>query len=552
MAETELVVDGEEVPEVPEHLDPPVAEVAPVSTHHTLSPLALHLIQALEKDEDRHDERKMTVNALVSKVAFWYEKLRKAMEYREEEVLLRATIERILKRRLLLGGNAKTTAEPLVRELLWARYLPENDVPESLVDEVEHSIDLFLRLRFAVLQKHTLPEKDVNTWISQLMSADIEHLVSPNKVKELVGNFMYQILKRNVEIDNEKEETQSAQVYIAVRKAFARDDLAFLRYHLFRLYFGRLTEESLPDVAHRFSDGYREINKELKYPKKEKIYAYVKKRTAPFLILEDVLLVNQGHEKRVIENVEELKNSIMAACEVRYQAIGTKVRTAIIRSVMFILISKVAIAFLVEGTYERMVYGEIQWVSIIINITVPAFLMIVASFFIRTPGKENSERIVEFINQLLFSDNPRMGHALHLKRGVVKQKPLNIVFTLLWFGAFLLTFGIVVYILSRVGMNPVSQGIFLFFLTIVSFLAYRISLTAHVYRLGDKQHWFTPISDFLFMPIIRVGRGLTQSISQVNFFLFLFDFIIEAPFKLIFGFFEQWFSFLQSKREELE
>jgi len=522
------------------------------SVHESLSPLAKRLILTLEQAQEQTHERRITVNPLVSKVAFWYEKLRKAMEYREEEVLLRATIERILKRRLLLGGNAKTTAEPLVRELLWARYLKENEVPESLILQVEKAIEVFLKLRFAVLQHHTLSETSVNEWIYQLMSSEVEHIVSPNQEKEMVGNFMYQILQENITIEGEAEETQNAQTYIAVRKAFARDDLAFLRYNLFRLYFGNLTAENLDTIAARFMEGYKEINKELNYKKKEKIYAYVKRRTAPFLILEDVLRVNKGHLMRVVEHTAELDNSILAACEVRYKSIATKVRTAIIRSVLFIFLTKVIFAFAIEGTFERLVYGEILWRSIFINTAFPPFLMIIVSFFIRTPGKDNSDRIVTFIHQLLYAEKPNIGNVLQLKKHEGKPKPITFVFTLLWFFAFILTFGGVALILSRFGFNIMSQFIFLFFLTIVSFLSYRISLTAHIYQLGDKQGWFTPIADFLFMPIIRVGRSLTQSISQVNFFIVLFDFLIEAPFKLLFEFFEQWFSFLHAKREEME
>src|SRR5690606_12318657 len=148
--------------------------------------------------------------------------------------------------------------------------------------------------------------------------------------------------------------------------------------------------------------------------------------------------------------------------------------------------------------------------------------------------------------------NPKIGNSLHLKKTEGKKKPITVVFTLLWLFAFVLTFGSIMALLSRIGFNPVSQFIFIFFLTIVSFLTYRISLTANIYQLGDKNGWFTPIADFLFMPIIRVGRNLTHSISSVNFFLFLFDFLIEAPFKLLFEFFEQWFSFLSAKREEME
>ena len=58
--------------------------------------------------------------------------------------------------------------------------------------------------------------------------------------------------------------------------------------------------------------------------------------------------------------------------------------------------------------------------------------------------------------------------------------------------------------------------------------------------------------DFFFMPLIQIGRRLTLTISQLNIFLIIFDFIIETPFKGIFAFFEQWFSFLRSQREKLD
>src|SRR5260370_33463116 len=112
-----------------------------MDTNHPLSPLARAVIESIEKkDSHHHEERKITVNPIVSKFASWYERLRNAMEFREDEVVLRATIERILKRRLLLGGNGRTTAEPLVKELLWARYLPDNEISRSVVKRVEESI----------------------------------------------------------------------------------------------------------------------------------------------------------------------------------------------------------------------------------------------------------------------------------------------------------------------------------------------------------------------------------------------------------------------------
>jgi hypothetical protein len=518
----------------------------------SLSRLASLVVAVFEQNEQPNSELKLQVNALVSKVASWYEKIRKAMEYREEEVLLRATIERILKRRLLLGGNAKTAAEPLVRELLWAGYLEENSVPQSVVPIVEESIDLYLSLRLKVLEHHRVDDRTLNEWTYQLMSSDIEHILNPNREKETVANFMFHILKDHVTIADDTDQTRDAQVYLAVRKAFARDDIAFQRYNLLKLYFGQLTRDNLDDIANRFLEGYKEVVSELNYPRKERIYGYVKRRASAFLILEDVLNQNKGSLRSLLSSQESLSAAVMEACEKRYKSIASKVRRAVIRSVLFILLTKVIFAFFIEGTYERLVYGEILWGSISINTLMPPLLMIIVSIFIRTPDQNNSRRILTYIQKILFDEDPKLGNMLTVRKAQEKARPITAIFTILWLFAFILTFGTMIYVLSLLHLSFVSQFIFLFFLAIVSFLSYRIVLTANMYKVGDRQGLFTPVADFLFMPVIRVGRRLTQSISQFNLLLFFFDFFIETPFKVLFAFFEQWFHFLHAKREEME
>jgi hypothetical protein len=517
-----------------------------------LSPLAKYLVDSLEeKNHNPHEERRITVNPIVTKFASWYEKLRNAMEFREDEVILRATIERVLKRRLLLGGNGKTTAKPLVKELLWARYLPDNDIGESVVSQIEEVIDLYLQLRLKVIAMHKFPEAEINDWTYDLMSADIQYILNPKRPKELMANFMFHVLKDDVAVEDEKDETKNAQVFMAVRKAFARDDLAFLRYHMFSQYFGRLTPKTLEFTAQHFVQGYEEIKRQMNYVHRDKIYTYVKRRTAAFFIFDDILQSKKDNLKSLLENEEELKEAVVEACDVRYKGITDRVRRAIIRSFIFILITKLGFAFFVEGTYETLVYGEIHWNSIIINTTVPPMLMVIVGLFIRAPGQDNSERIFKYISQLLYENDPVLGNKLMISKAKADHGFMT-AFNILWLTGFIISFGSLILILTNFGFNPVSQFIFLFFLAIVSFLAYRISLLANVYRVGEKQGLGTFFVDFLFMPIIRVGRRLTQSIAQVNIFLMLFDFFIEAPFKFIFAFFDQWFYYLHTKSEELE
>lgn len=538
-----------DVPVIDPHLPLPVEPAVPVESPRTpLSSLARMVVENFEGDLKPNFESKISVNPFVSKVASAYERVRNAMEYREEEVIFRATIERILRRRLLLGGTAKSTAEPLVRELIWARYLEDGTVPESSIEQVEKIIDVWLSFRQQVLEKHKIRVGVINEWTYHFMSSNLSHFLHPNKEKQLIANFMYQVLQDDVTIVDDTEETRNAQVYMAVRKSFARDDIAFLRYHLFLLYFGELNEHSLHFITENFLDGYKEINRELDYPRKDRIYSYIKKRAATFFILEDILRTHKGELRDILENEERLHHVIETACAHRYKSISVKVRTAIVRSVIFILLSKVIFAFAIEGTYERIVYGEILWRSLIINMTIPPLLMVVVSFFIRTPGSENTKRINGFIRKLLYQEKPTLGDPIIVKRE--NDRP-NFIFNTLWLAAFLISFGSIIVVLTRLQFNIVSQGIFIFFLTIVSFLAYRISLTANLYTVGEKQDFLTPFIDFLFLPVVRVGKRLTQSISQINIILFLFDLLIETPFKVFFAFVEQWFKFLREKSEDL-
>lgn len=57
--------------------------------------------------------------------------------------------------------------------------------------------------------------------------------------------------------------------------------------------------------------------------------------------------------------------------------------------------------------------------------------------------------------------------------------------------------------------------------------------------------------DFFFLPILRVGHLLSREIAKINIFIFFFDFILEAPLKVIFEVAEEWIRFIRTKKEEI-
>ncbi|MEK7159990.1 MAG: hypothetical protein AAB702_00730, partial [Patescibacteria group bacterium] len=514
--------------------------------------LANALIKAFEEKQETTSDKKISVNILVTKVASYYEKLRTSMDYGNEETILRRAIERNLKRRLFLDTDAKSLAHDLVREIIWAGYFKDDSVPESIIKKVSDSIRLHLELKEKVTKLKLTQGIDINEFIIQILSCEIYTILAPNNPREAMANFMFQVLKDSVEITDDSKQTKDVQVFIAIRKNFARDDIAFLRYKLFVQIFGRLTDTNLNQTVSGFPEGLNEIICQLSYPRKDRIFNHIKKKTPPFLILYDLLRQEKDNLGKLIKDQESFKSIIYAICNTRYKGIKNKVKTAIIRSFIFILFTKAFIALSIEGTFERIFYGNVQWGSIALNTIVPPVLMVIAGMRIKTPDNKNSHAIYLDIYKLLLEENPNITESISLKLKSNTATIKDYVFSLLWFLSIILIFGAISAILGRLHFNPLSQAIFLFFIAIISFLSYRIYQTASAYTVIFKKDLLTPILDFFFVPVIRVGRKFTEGIAQVNFILIIIDYIIETPFKGLVGFFEQWFSYLAAKREELE
>ena len=94
-----------------------------------------------KSQEPKKNVATIHVDEVASKVAAFYEKIRGIIDWKEEHLLKRRAIERILKRRLfskldLSNGNIfedPNIAEPLVLELIRGGHFPNDKIPESKI-----------------------------------------------------------------------------------------------------------------------------------------------------------------------------------------------------------------------------------------------------------------------------------------------------------------------------------------------------------------------------------------------------------------------------------
>lgn len=537
------------------------ASAEPGQTIH-ISKYAKALIKSWHSDVHKLNPspNKISISQTVSFAAFLYEKMRNAVEFKEEHLIRRSAIERILKRRVILNENGRDIAEPLIKELLWARYYENDTIGEEKIGEIQTIIDKYFFLRNELSKGRASKEQEkIGTFMLQSLSCEIEERLSPNPRRESFTNFVYQIMRPHImPAAGEDEMQRDIQVYIAVEKTFGHSDLPLIKYHLLKLMLPDITKitwKSAEKIMPYLHDVYTHIEKDLDYPLADKIRNIVRKQMPPFLILWEIFSNNPNSVEEILTDENKLKFKVDDICRKKYDESKSKLRKTAVKSFIYILLTKVIFALIIEIPYDLYIQREISYIPILINVLIPPIFMALIILTVMIPGDDNTSRIFQLIKGIITIDP---GDTENIKPYLIvrKQRSRGIVFNSLFTGLYLLTyfisFGGIVYVLSMFNFNPVSQGIFIFFLTLVTFFAFRVIQITQEYQVIEKESFLSSVFDFLFLPVIRVGRWLSGEVLQrFNFLIFVFDFIIEMPFKAIVEVVDEWVHFVKLKKEEI-
>lgn len=495
------------------------------------------------------------VDEVASTIASFYEKIRGVVEWKEEHLLRRAAIGRILKRRMFLQKSGQEIAEPFVSELIRNGHFPNDRIEETKIEEVKKALNKY----FFILQnsqdlKEEKGKAQLYDWLLNLAACEIEEILCPPVREKALIEYMTDLMAERIEIakgtDSREKDTQ---VFIACQRALFKLDGPIISYYLLRRRYpgwSGLPESQLKDLASNIYSAWKDIERDLNHPLAEKFYKICEKYDTPYLILGDVLSQNPSDAREKFDNPEVLEGLIKSAYQARLRKLKARMSRAAFFSTISIFLTKMLLAFAIEIPFDRYVLGGFNRQSMGFNILIPPLLMFLLVLSIRPPKKDNLDRVILETMKIVYEKEKKDVYMVKPSRR--KGLILNFIVFTFYSLTFIVSFGLIVWGLKKLDFGTLSIIIFLMFFSLIAFAGVKIRERARELDISEKRAGFIAfLTDTFSLPFLRVGKWLSNQWIRFNIVVVLITALIDMPFQLFTEFLEHWRTFLKEKKEEI-
>lgn len=495
------------------------------------------------------------MDEVVSKVAAFYEKIRGVLDWREEHLLRRGAIERILKRRLILRQNEKNLAAPFVMELIRGGYFPNDKIEEVKIEQVQRLLEKHLFIlnnsQNAGSEKAKIQLYD---WLFSLAACEIEEVLDPPRRERALIEYMEEIMKERIivpsQISNQEKE---AQISIAVQKALFKLDKAIISYHLLKKRYPawmNLPQSDLEQIAKNIYLIWSSIEKDLKHPLTEKFYQICERYDTPYLLLGDAIHHNPHRLTEEMQKPENWEEILKMSYARRLAQINSRSRRAAFYSTLSIFATKILLALAIEIPFDRYFTGQFDLRSLLLNITIPPVLMFLLIATIKQPKKNNFNKVMIETMKIIFKSDKFDSYPIKIirKRGWFINAIINVFYVVI----SLASFGLLWWGLNKLDFGLISKLIFLGFFSLICFAGVKIRERSKELIIDEENYgFFSFLLDSVSLPFIRLGKWLSSQWSKYNTAIVLLSALIDMPFQVFTEFLEQWRYFLKEKKEEI-
>lgn len=510
------------------------------------------------------------VDEVASKVARLYEKIRKIVDWKEENLLRRNAIERILKRNLigeipkfnsLFQIDLKGIAEPLIVELVRGGHLPNDVIPRSKITQVDQILEKYIYIVKNASQTNGNAnlKKKVNffNWILEIAACEIEELVAPPPKENALMEAMTVIMNERIKVlpGGIDPEEQFIQTYIAVHRTLYDLDDAVIAYHLLQYHDNNWNNPSsahLQEITKNIFAIWEAVNHELNHPLSRSFFNLCERTDTVFTLLGDIMEQYQndpGEIESVISDKSYFKKLITNFYEQRLATLKSRLFKLAIFSTLSVFVSNWFTFFIVEVPIASIFYEGFNPLATAVDFLVPSIAMFVLVAIIRPPSATNLDRVVELTQRLVYKGEEKDLYEIRpkKKKGVLT----TFVIILLYIVGCSLSFGAIAWAFYKATIPITSVFFDTFTITLNVFAALVIRNKAREITVEEKGGFGEFILDFLSLPVAEIGSWFANKWREYNVAAVFFNVFIEIPFVIFIEFIENWRSFLNERKASI-
>lgn len=520
-----------------------------------LNPQVALFFDALDKLKPSREGPFVEVSDMVRKLGKVYERFRTVVDYRDEHMLRKSAIERIIKRRFDQEARVPELAMAIVEELIRAGYIENASLPEELLKGIERILDKYVTIESALESQDPQNSRKHISELRGILAAELEDFFGPEVPISSGVMTLGRLLREHLVFRGKiNERERDFQILLACERALRSTDRFSLSYALLRASIKDWDEVKgvrAEQFARNFSNWSSFFAACLDHPLRYKLLRITKRYAVLFTLLFDISKLFQGQMKSLAANIEDMRSRVLDAYLKRYNLSKKRLRRSAVRAVVYLFLTKFLIALVLELPYDLAFFGYIKWVQITINLLFPPVFMALVALFIRMPSKRNTGAIITGMEGLL--EFGKAGNLNHEIRTIRRHRGFSGVLSDIFYAiTYLITFGVIVWVLRESDFTLLGVLIFLFFLTVVSFFAIRIRRNVRELLLFvEKERGLSTLIDFFTLPIVRAGQWLSESFQRINVFVFILDMFIEAPLQMVLEVLEHFIAFFREKKEEV-
>ncbi len=523
--------------------------------------------------EDNAPINPIYVDEIASKIAKLYEKVRRIIDWKEENLVRRTSIERILKRRLISEISEITIfpdiepskiAGPMTLEIIRTGYFENGKIPEAKIPEVEAILTKYVYIlkNSPYIKENALAIKtkvQFYNWLLEIAACEIDETLDYSFRENILIDFMTESVYENLKLIPENQlddETKFIQVYIAVHRALFNLDSPIIAYNVLKKRYPQFAQNDL-EFTKEFSAKIEEIwaqtNSDLEHPKRGEFQKLCEKYDAAYTITSDVMKElekdKNGIEKR-IQSKETFKASVEQAYKKRLETLKKRLFRSAIYSTLSIFVAGAASLFIFEYPVAKFFYGKFSILALIADIAIPTALMFFLVSIIRPPAKDNLEALLEEVIKVSHYKDNRDPHIIKLNKKV--RKLMNLIFTLVYLAGGFGSLYFIYWIFKIAGTPLTSLYINTANVAVIVFAAMAIRQKSKEITIKEKGSVLEFILDFFSIPLAKIGSWLSSKWKEFNFVSVFFSTLVDTPFSSFIELLEEWRNYIKDKQAEIQ